>query len=842
MNALDRSYLDCVKICKGSGSNFYRSFSLLSGQRRRSMHALYAFSRIADDASDSENAKDQHWNASEWREWTNDLYDFETRQSDTPTDIGSSTKSLAAIRLALQDTVRRFAVPQAMFQRLIDGIDRDQCDHVSLANWSDVLEYCDQVASSVGEGCLAIWTPDPTVPPAKDAIVAAKACGIAFQVTNILRDLTEDSLRNRCYLATADLKRNGISPSNWEEVVRSAQRIPSGCWTSKRYPPAIPLGPSQRSRTSVSWSHAEATRAHDLERIIRIYSERAFAYYRKAWDLRPHLCPEGARMFSLMWTTYKTILQRISDAPGQVFQKRVQLSVRDKLALSTSHFLSFKYGKHVTNVEAGFASQREKMPAAIGRNAERLQVAVVGGGLAGIQASIDLAKQGVEVTLFESKARLGGRAGSFIDKESGESIDYCQHVGMNCCHQLRSWILETNQSDLWSREPALYFVASSGETIRLRSWPLPPPLHLLGVLLRWPKLSWGDRISIARSLRHLLKCQPSPTLETTLAIVWLRQTNASARSLKNFWEVIIVSALGERLDRVSLAAVRKVLVDGFANSKDSFELLVPLRPLSELVHTKSLERLTQLGVKVHLSCPVVNITSKPNGGLEVGCARSALKADGLIGGASDESVEPRPATAATFQASFDAAIVSAGWRQLSKIVSIQPEEDAELKQLRNSPITGIHSWWNRPWLSTPHAILIDKLSQWVFPGPLQTSEPSGAVQQFYYQVVISASHDLRSMSSQQVTDRVKAELAELFPESRNSELIRSKVVTDPNAVFSITPESFSSRWPTCKFEAKNLFLAGDWTQTGWPATMEGALLSGSLAAKALLESRTEMLQ
>jgi hypothetical protein len=183
-------------------------------------------------------------------------------------------------------------------------------------------------------------------------------------------------------------------------------------------------------------------------------------------------------------------------------------------------------------------------------------------------------------------------------------------------------------------------------------------------------------------------------------------------------------------------------------------------------------------------------------------------------------------------------------------------------KLASAPITGVHTWWTKRWLPTPHAILIDRTSQWVFPGPDTTNgvdsggdapeedapeEDATEEQEFYYQVVISGSRDLPKGDPTKVAEIVETDLREVFPEisSTGARMLRSKVVTDPHSVFSVDPEGASEksagtvvgvdgRLPSGMFSDQGIILAGDWTQTGWPATMEGALRSGSLAAQCVL--------
>jgi len=152
MEALDESYRHCSTIASQSGSNFYRSFAILSGSRRNAMEALYAFARIIDDASDSEsNSSDtkRPWDATQWHEWI--------RQLRCEYALSSKIDALQTIRPALADAASRFAIPLQVFHDLIDGVDLDQRGRVALKTWHELRTYCEQVASSVGIGCLSIW-------------------------------------------------------------------------------------------------------------------------------------------------------------------------------------------------------------------------------------------------------------------------------------------------------------------------------------------------------------------------------------------------------------------------------------------------------------------------------------------------------------------------------------------------------------------------------------------------------------------------------------------------------------------------------------------------------------
>lgn len=454
-------------------------------------------------------------------------------------------------------------------------------------------------------------------------------------------------------------------------------------------------------------------------------------------------------------------------------------------------------------------------------------VVVVGGGVAGIAASLALAKSGAHVTLLESKSRLGGRAGSFatMTQDGAEEIvDYCQHVGMGCCHNLKRLISWLGQEEAWTVHPQLHFYGPQGDYRRLSALPLvPAPLHISHWLWSWPGLRFLDRLAIARGITALWRLRLRDPLDDVSAYDWLIEHGQTHTAIKHFWSTIVVSALGEDIHQVSLAAVCKVLQDGFLGSRDAFHLLVPSRPLNQLFNIDAHDVLRRLGVDVRLSAAVRQIDVQ------------------------DQQIEINTNQICQFA---DAVILAIPWFQFSKLTilskgNLSPSIAAGCQQLRSSPITGIHTWWDRPWLNSSHAAIVGRLCQWVFPKPTEikpadtrtsTADSRGASSEYYYQIVISASRDFASDRSQDAGIRVHQDLSLVFPEVRTARLLKYQVVTDPNSVFSVSTGGLQFR-PTMRTHLPNVLLAGDWTRTGWPATMEGAVLSGFRAAETMLNCR-----
>lgn len=448
-----------------------------------------------------------------------------------------------------------------------------------------------------------------------------------------------------------------------------------------------------------------------------------------------------------------------------------------------------------------------------------IRVVVVGGGIAGMSAVETLKLAGgdeLDVTLLEAKRQLGGRAGSFLDRQSGEAIDYCQHVAMGCCTNLIAFLERAGQRDEWRRDETLTFLHPETSPIRFASsqW-LPTPLHLAPALLRLRYFTWGQRAKIAWAMSRLMRVS-TRSLEGVLAIEWLRAQRQDSLLVNQFWDVIIVSALGESTKHVSMAAVRKVLIDGFAAARDASHVLVPQRPLAELFGVHMRDYLRSLGVSVRE---------------EAGVRR--------IGAGASMSEQPRVVTSAGVEFAADHVVLATPWHVTAKILgesNLAPEGLEPLESWPSAPISGIHLWVDRRLFAGPHRTVVGLLPQWVFQpdrdGNLD-SEANVNATAWYYQVVISAAYDVRGSSKDELVSRVWSDLGKVLPEVARARLLRSKVVTDPSAVYSLTPEVERQR-PAASTAIPWLHLGGDWVQTGWPATMEGATIGGRLAANSVL--------
>jgi squalene-associated FAD-dependent desaturase len=434
----------------------------------------------------------------------------------------------------------------------------------------------------------------------------------------------------------------------------------------------------------------------------------------------------------------------------------------------------------------------------------RPSVIVIGGGLAGLATASALAPRGFAVTILESRGRLGGRAGSFTDPATGQLIDTCQHVSMGCCTNLAHFCRTVGIDHLLRPQPALYFMTADGRVSRFAADRWTAPLHLARSFFQAHYLSAGDKVRIIWGLAALARSSAEDDSPFWEWLVGHRQTRSC---VQRFWDVVLTSALNESPQRMGLRYARKVFLDGFLRHRRGFEVELPAVPLGRLYGEELTRWFEEHGVRCLLNH-------------RLQCLK--LDADRA------EGVELR--SGETMRADWYVAAVP-----FDRLLDVLPAETIEahaafsnLKKLETAPITSIHFWFDRPVMTHPHLVLVGCTGQWIF------NRGETAPGEHYIQVVVSASRQFDSLGHQEVRQLILEEVKRLLPTAREAELIRSKVVTERAATFSAVPGV--DRWrPVNQSPIENLILAGDWTATGWPATMEGAVRSGYLAAEVILE-------
>lgn len=365
----------------------------------------------------------------------------------------------------------------------------------------------------------------------------------------------------------------------------------------------------------------------------------------------------------------------------------------------------------------------------------------------------------------------------------------------------------TNLLDFYSRlgvrnsirfHREFYFVEPGGRISALRAGLLPAPLHLLGSFLRLRFLSAADKLAIARGLAALARERHSRAdLDRITMLDWLREKRQTVRAIERFWRQVLVSAINEDLDRMAARHGFQVFWLGFMEHARNCRMGLSAVPLGELYGAGAWRQLAN--VNIRFRAPVERFR------IEGGVASAAL-ANG----------ETHAADYYVYAAPFE------------RLSGIAPELGLDISAFEYSPITGIHLWFDRPVLQLPQATLLDRTIQWVF-------NKSGGR---YLQAVVSASRGLLAMPRNDVIELAVHELAEFFPAVKTARLEKAHVIKEARATFSAAPGVDALRPPTGT-RIPNLFLAGDWTRTGWPATMEGAVRSGYLAAEAVTEAAGE---
>jgi len=447
-------------------------------------------------------------------------------------------------------------------------------------------------------------------------------------------------------------------------------------------------------------------------------------------------------------------------------------------------------------------------------------VIVIGGGLAGLSSAVALAEAGHRVRLLEKRPHLGGRAASYV-LPGGEHVDNCQHVTLGCCTNLDDFYRRVGAGEKIRFFDRLLFSTPDGQRGTMESVALPAPLHMALSFARFPLLGWADKFAIARALLKIALSGGRPKDISDNAggltmLAWLQKQRQTEQAIRRFWEVILVSALDEQLDRIDARYGIDVFWKAFLSTRAGYRIGIPSVPLGEL-YDGCKEAIRMRGGEVLLRAGVRGF--QVAGNQVTGVERE------------DGSVE----TADYYVAAVPQDILPE--LLLADFVARQPVF-LNLHNLRTSPITGVHLWFDKKVMHEPFLTLLDSTTQWVFnktqlSGKTQLNGGGVEARGQYLQLVISASYDLVPRSRQEIIDLCINELRGVLPAINDAKLVKGTVVKETSATFSPAPGS--DRWrPAQKSPLTGLFLAGDWTSTGWPSTMEGAVRSGYLAAEAIL--------
>ncbi|MGD0453795.1 MAG: hydroxysqualene dehydroxylase HpnE [Solirubrobacteraceae bacterium] len=442
-----------------------------------------------------------------------------------------------------------------------------------------------------------------------------------------------------------------------------------------------------------------------------------------------------------------------------------------------------------------------------GRSSIGRRVLVVGGGLAGITAALDCAAAGASVTLVEVRRRLGGAAYSF--ERDGLQLDNGQHVFLRCCVAYRALLARLGSEQLTSVQPRLEIpVLKPGHApVLLRRGSLPAPAHLAGALARYPHLTLVERLGAARAALGLMRLDPGEeALEAQTFGEWLARRGQGPRALAALWDLIALPTLNLPAAQASLALAAFVFRTGLLSGADAGDIGFHQATLAQTIGQPAERALRDAGVEVRLGWRA-ELLERTASGVEAHGRGEALAADATV-------------------------IAVPHTRAATLLEPLLGDSARALRGLGSSPIVNLHIVYDRPVCEQPFAAGVGTPVQYVFDRTRAAGAPAGCQ---YLAVSLSGAEREMGMSVDALRERYLPALRELFPRAREAKVERFLATREHAATFRAAPGVGRLR-PGPSTTVPGLVLAGAWTATGWPATLEGAVLSGHAAADRALRA------
>ena len=453
----------------------------------------------------------------------------------------------------------------------------------------------------------------------------------------------------------------------------------------------------------------------------------------------------------------------------------------------------------------------------------RYDVIVVGAGFAGLSAAVRLTRQGARVLVVEARVRLGGRATAFPDRETGELVDNGQHVLLGCYTDTFEFLREIGAMGnvRVQGQLSVTMIDRAGRRSRLVCPTLPPPLHLLAGVLEWEALGWNDRLSVLRMAKPLrlalrqaqdeaqfrqsverrarepgarrIAASPGETVEN-----WLIRNGQTARIREMLWDPLALAALNQPAAQAAAPVFARVLAEMFGTDPKAAAIALPTKPLHLMYAEPAREYIERRGGTLRTGTPA-----------KVHVDRNKVTAV--------ESAGERWTAG---------AVVSAvPWFAVSELfegdVSALAETLTHARHMTSSPIVTVNLWFDRQVIDEPFVGLPGRAMQWVFNKSYLSLVSSGATP-----IVQKLNHELIAAAHE--------ELLEALPAVRAARMVRATVVREPRATFSLAPGQPAR--PSTETPVQGLYLAGDWIDTGLPATIESAVRSGHRVADAVLDN------
>jgi zeta-carotene desaturase len=448
------------------------------------------------------------------------------------------------------------------------------------------------------------------------------------------------------------------------------------------------------------------------------------------------------------------------------------------------------------------------------------EVVVVGAGVAGLAAAAALVGDGAKVTLLERRAFVGGRAYSYEHPALGEVVD-SQHVLLGCCTNLIEFCQAAGLAEKirWYDRQAFLEPGGRANVMEPGGWPA--PLHYARSFLRAQMLGNADKIAIARGMMHFLRGSGA-NADNESVTHWYQRTGQTERAIRHFWEPILVATLNDAAASCSMKYAGKVFYEVFVKNSTGGRLGIPTVPLSEF-YAAGAQTIERMGGRVQLRSGVEKLSQQPDGRWLVRTAGAEFATGNLV--------------------------LAVPFQQTRQLVSGMEVADAAGERVRSglleamaqftaSPFISVLLWYDRQITDLDHAWLLDATTQWFF----HKSRIRGYAPEkgSYVELVIAGSKPALAMSREETFTTALAELEKFFPAVREARLVKSGLLKEARATFSVTPGLDAYR-PAQRTGLPGLFLAGDWTATDWPSTMEGAARSGRLAAGEVAEERSRYL-
>ena len=432
---------------------------------------------------------------------------------------------------------------------------------------------------------------------------------------------------------------------------------------------------------------------------------------------------------------------------------------------------------------------------------------IIGAGISGMACALALAHHGIRPLVLETRKKLGGRATSFTDVRSGEVLDNCQHVALGCCTNYLAFLRALGTEDQISWHDDQYWFEPGGRQSNITCAGLgrymPPPGHYSLSLLAAKFLTTAEKIILSKGVLDVLAADRSQFRDRTFT-AFLQSSDQTPRLISRFWEPVVVSACNLSCDKVAASSALHVFQEGFLAHRQSARIGIPCVPLLEL-YTNFESSLNAVGGQLALGTSVSSITPTT---VTLSRTGETLRADHVI-------------CATPFEAALQLADPA------TKLID---PRFAAMARFTHSPIFGVHLTFDRPVLRTPHAVLVDQATQWLFAKPVQNGDNN---EHQTISAVISAADAWLDHSEHQIAEHVVADIVCCMPWAASAQLISARAVKEKRATFAPNVSTENSR-PAATLGPGSLILAGDYTDTGWPSTMEGAVRSGLIAAAAVL--------